>query len=123
MGWSRLAVLALIMCIIFSVAIFGARMGYTVDGVPRGIGAEREPILEAGTELQVGDIPFFDYEPKVIIEENVEASAFGEVMGFYGNLMTFNVDGVPFELSLVFLFINILGACLLVSMFLPGGGG
>lgn len=99
MGWTKLAVLTLFLIVIFTVSVIGGHFGYTVDGVPQGGAIESEPgFLGAISWAWNG-------------------------LGFFYNMVAFNIDGVPTEISVIFLIMSLITIYMIVSTFLPGGSG
>lgn len=99
MSWSKLGVLMLFICIIFTVAIFGAHFGYTVNGVPKGGDIEGKPGILGAIEWGWNAI------------------------GFLWDMMTFQVDDCPDIMGYIFAAISLICLFIIVSIFLPGGSG
>ena len=99
MGWSKLGVLALLLVIIFTVSVFCGHFGYSVDGVPQGGIVEGKPGLLGA--VQWG----------------------WDALVFLFNMMSFQIDGVPELIGIVFIIMSLLSAFILVTIFLPGGSG
>ena len=99
MSWTRLSVTTMFLVIILVVSVFGGHFGYSVNGVPQGGLVEGQPGI-------------------------LGALSWGwNAIGFYFSMMTFQIDNVPVEVNIVFLVINIITLLMIVSLFLPGGGG
>lgn len=99
MGWTKLGVLALFLVIIFTVSAFCSHFGYTVDGVPQAGFIEGQPGLLGAVQWA------------------------WDGLGFLFNMMTFQIDGVPELIGIIFIIMSILSLFIVVSIFLPGGSG
>lgn len=116
MGWTRIAVLALFLVIIFSVSAFGSHFGFDVEGVPES--SQEQEQSSGGIEI---DIPFLSDDVVVDLDSQNDRTGIFE---YYWMVTTFQVDPdvVPEQISTVFLIMSILSVVILVSFFLPGGG-
>lgn len=97
---TRFGILILLLFIIFTVSAIGDHFGYTVDGVPQG-----------------GEV--VESSPGIL---GVISWGFGAV-GFLFHVMSFQVDGMPELMGMVFIIMSLISVVIFVSLFLPGGGG
>ncbi len=129
MGWTKIAVFALLFVVISVVGLFGSHFGYTVHGVPQvtQFSTVNPP---QGQDWQayhlVGSDEIIMWRNTVTGEEipNSEGgSAIGDAITYLWNMATFSIDGMESWMSFLFVLIVLLALFILVTIFLPGGGG
>ena len=121
MGWTKLGVLTLLLFIIFSVSMFGNHFGYTVDGVPHGGQQYLEYESRHWSEAEYGLDVVTEYWTELRWAKRQLGT--GNAFTFFVDMVTFQVDGVPVELGVVFIMMSLVTLFIAISMFLPGGGG
>lgn len=88
---SREGLFATFTIILIVVSYIGAKVGYTVDSIPQGFSPEDPSIFG-------------------IVEWTWDS------LQFMFNMITFRIDGMPYEISLIFVFISIITLLLLVQI-------
>lgn len=86
MSWTNAGLLGLLLTIIAVVGVFGAYAGYDVNGVQQGINADNSSGIGS------------------------------EIFGFLGNMITFQIDNMPFALNTLFVVISILTLYLIYAL-------
>ena len=117
MSWSKIAVLALLLVVMFTVSAFGSYFGYTVSGVPKAGAISGGEIYEVVHIHDVGDyemLPDGTYQLK-------EPGLLEGMSGFVGDMLTFKVDGMPDLFSYIFIIMIVLVLYILICLFKPGG--
>lgn len=118
MHWTKLSLIILFLFVIFTVSIFGGYAGYTVDGVPRA-GAIEYEVYDA---VPIHDVD--DYE--MLPDGTWRLKDVGTLEGakdFMGDMVTFQIDDMPTEISAVFIIMSLMIIYMIASMFFPGGSG
>lgn len=115
MGWTKYGLFGAILVVIFTVSIFGAYAGYSVEGVPQSgdeyLKAEYSEWREAG----YGHDVVFEYW-KQFIRETTALDSVWKAMGFFFAMISFRMDGMPEFISAFFIVISLLSLYLFVSL-------
>ena len=95
----------MLLVLIFTVSIFGNYAGYTVDGVPQGHEAR-----EADRGVVAIDIPWYEDEYRLFGagEEDSAMDFISDTVGYFMDMVSFSVDGMPHEMSIIFLVMSLL---------------
>lgn len=125
MNWSKIAVFAMIMIVIFSAGAFCSHFQYSVHGIPRNNEfASIQPINpgQADTKFLVR---FKDGTSQIMTMDAIRETAKStpSVLDYLSALASFSIDGMPDFFSYIFIVVCLLALYILVSIFLPGGSG
>lgn len=101
------SILSLFVIINLTVSTFGAKLGYHVNGVAKGIIEKNQDPSFFETMIEGSWLPGFVKDTILSISDNLE---------FLWYLTTFQVDNVPIFLSLVFIFMNIMLVFIIIKL-------
>lgn len=128
MNWTKIAFVCLFLVIIFTVGAFATHFGYRVHGVPHGMRPSFHTIELVAPGESVGIdtqyIVHFDdgTNTQMSLKElysMIDSNGIVDIVGFLTSLGSFSVDGMPYEVSLIFDILVLLMIYLLASTFIP----